>query len=184
MDFVQTLDPSKLVLVGAGLAFVLASGVSPSYNLPILLFGCYVHENNEAVQSFQLFTALLGVSAFFDIIWMMNNEQHGLFKVLTFLLLLLKVPMFFSFAMALRQRGGHLGLNLGAANLSGPTVWSMPGGFTSNGREGYQNLDDDNSTPFVRASRPPAPPTAPPHRGPPQPSKMPEPTAPGGYQDV
>jgi hypothetical protein len=37
------------------------------------------------------FTGLLGVSGIFDIIWMIKNEQHGLFKFLTVCLLLLKV---------------------------------------------------------------------------------------------
>lgn len=35
-------------------------------------------------------------------------------------------------------------------------VWSMPGGFTSNERDGYQTLEDDNPT-FVRNPIKPAP---------------------------
>lgn len=36
----------------------------------------------------------------------------------------------------------------------------MPGGFTSNGREGYQTLEDDNNATFLRnsSSRVPAAP--------------------------
>ena len=56
------------------------------------------------------------------------------------------------------------------------TVWSMPGGFTSGGREGYQTVDDE---PFIRNTSRPA---APPHRMP-APSTT-EPTAPGAYQSV
>jgi len=157
MDFVQNLDPSKLVLAATGLSFLLTLGASPPYNLPIFLFGCYAQENNAAVQSIQIFTSLLGVSFIFDIIWLIKNEQHGFFKFLSILLLLLKIPTFFAFLMSLRQRGGNLGLSF--ADSTGPTVWSMPGGFTSNGREGYQTLDDDNSGTFLRNASLRAPPT-------------------------
>ena len=57
----------------------------------------------------------------------------------------------------------------------------MPGGFTSNGRDGYQTVDDE---PFVRnVVRPGAPPAKPPaplnlNDGPVAP------TPPGGYQTV
>ncbi|KAF8909029.1 hypothetical protein CPB84DRAFT_1766721 [Gymnopilus junonius] len=173
MDFIQTLDPSKLVLAGTGLSFVLSIAASPPYNLPILLFGCYVQETAEATQSLQTFTALLGISTFFDIAWMIKNEQHGFFKFLTVCLLLLKIPTTFAFVNALRQRGAQFG-GLGSANLSGPTVWSMPGGFTSNAREGYQTVEDDS---FVRNIRP-APSV--PHKSAP----ATEPAAPGAYQNV
>ncbi|CAA7265793.1 unnamed protein product [Cyclocybe aegerita] len=171
MDFIQTLDPSKLVLAGTGLSFLISLGVSPSYNFPLFLFGCYAQETTEAAQSLQTFTDLLGASVLFDTVWMIKNHQHGFFKFLNICLLLLKLPTFLAFANAVRQRGGQLGL--GSNNLSGPTLWSMPGGFTSNAREGYQTVDDDT---FVRNARPapasqrPAPPT--------------EQTAPGAYQTV
>ena len=35
------------------------------------------------------------------------------------------------------------------------TVWSMPGGFTSGGREGYQVVDDEPRVPVPRAPHPP-----------------------------
>lgn len=41
------------------------------------------------------FTGLLGVSAIFDIIWMIKNDQNGLIKILTVVLLLLKVRVLF-----------------------------------------------------------------------------------------
>lgn len=71
MDFLRVLDPSKLVLAEAvshthsslkrsqlisyqGLAFFTSIfNDSPSYNLPILLFGLYAQENAEAIQSLQ-----------------------------------------------------------------------------------------------------------------------------------
>ncbi|KAF8973931.1 hypothetical protein BDZ97DRAFT_2069970 [Flammula alnicola] len=174
MDFVQTLDPSKLVLAGTGLSFLLSITAAPPYNLPIFLFGCYAQEATEASQSVQIFTGLLGTSTVFDIIWMVKNEQNGFFIFLTVCLLLLKLPTLLAFVMALRQRGGQFG-GLGSANLGGPTVWSMPGGFTSGGREGYQTVDEES---FVRNVRP-GPPV--PHK-PAAPADLP--AAPGAYQSV
>ncbi|KAF5311870.1 hypothetical protein D9619_003180 [Psilocybe cf. subviscida] len=172
MDFVQTLDPSKLVLAGTGLSFLLSIGAVPPYNLPIFLFGFYAGEAPESSQSLQVFTGLLGVSGIFDIIWMIKNGQNGFFKFLTVCLLLLKLPTFLAFANALRQRGGQFG-GLGAGSLGGPTVWSMPGGFTSGG-EGYQTVDDDA---FVRNIRPG--PTVPQ-----KPAAQADVAAPGAYQSV
>ncbi|PPQ64267.1 hypothetical protein CVT24_008405 [Panaeolus cyanescens] len=140
MDFIQTLDPSKLVLGGT-------------------------------------FTALLGASAIFDIVWMFRHEQNGFIKFLTVCLLLFKLPTFFAFASAVRQRGGQFG-GLGAGNISGPTVWSMPGGFTSGDREGYQTVEDDAFIRNVRLPTGPSPPQKPP--GP----ETTAPTAPGAYQTV
>jgi hypothetical protein len=72
MDFVQALDPSKLVLGGVvsffiihpfrrfqrsswqALSFFLSLFSSPSYNLPIYLFGAYAQEQTEAIQSLQI----------------------------------------------------------------------------------------------------------------------------------
>jgi hypothetical protein len=176
MDFVQNLDPSKLALAATGLSFVLALGACPPYNLPILLFGCYAQENNAAVQSLQTFTTLLGVSFIFDIVWIIKNDQHGLFKFLSILLLLLKIPTFFAFLMSLRQRGGNLGLSF--ADSTGPTVWSMPGGFTSSEREGYQTVADDNSATFLRGG-----PTRAPASQPAVAAKQ-TPPPPGNYQVV
>ncbi|KAF9481425.1 hypothetical protein BDN70DRAFT_876406 [Pholiota conissans] len=173
MDFVQTLDPSKLVLAGTGLSFFLSIAATPPYNLPLFLFGCYAQEAAEATQSLQVFTGLLGASTVFDIIWMSINHQPGFFKFLSICLLILKLPTLLAFVNALRQRGSQFG-SLGATNLGGPTVWSMPGGFTSGGREGYQTVDDET---FVRNIRPG--PTVPQKSAPPA-----DPAAPGTYQSV
>ncbi|KAF8807415.1 hypothetical protein BYT27DRAFT_7232939 [Phlegmacium glaucopus] len=174
MDFVQALDPSKLVLAGTAVSFFLSIFASPSYNLPMFLFGCYAQENAEALQSLQTFTGLLGVSMIFDIIWMVKNQQPGFAVFLNICLLILKLPTFFAFANSLRQRGSQFG-GLGSS-IGGPTVWSMPGGFTSGGREGYQTVDDE---PFIRNVRP----TAPSPHMPPMTAHV-EPTPPGAYQSV
>ncbi|KAF8898733.1 hypothetical protein BD779DRAFT_32676 [Infundibulicybe gibba] len=69
MDFVQGLDTSKLILTETVVAFALSPFSSPPYNLAIFLFGIYVQENTEAVQSLQTFTGLLGVSTVMDNAW-------------------------------------------------------------------------------------------------------------------
>ncbi|KAF9453811.1 hypothetical protein P691DRAFT_812423 [Macrolepiota fuliginosa MF-IS2] len=155
MDFVQGLDSSKLVLGGVALSFLISLFSSPPYNLPIFLFGTYVQEQSEATQSLQTFAGLLGISAIFDVIWMMRNDQSGFIKFLTVILTLLKIPTFFAFLLVMRQRGTQFG---GLRAGEGATVWSMPGGFTSSGREGYQNVDDES---FNHQPRPTPKTTAP-----------------------
>ncbi|KAJ7900355.1 hypothetical protein B0H14DRAFT_2673354 [Mycena olivaceomarginata] len=177
MEFVQNLDPGKLSLGLAVLAFVLSPFAVPPYNLPIMLFGTVaVHLQESSEQPLQLFAGLLGSSAIFDIIWISQNEQNGFIKFLTFVLLLVKIPAFIAFGLALRQRGGNFaGLGIRGGDLSGATVWdSMPGGFGGGG--GYQNVDE----------RPPqfSGPTGPPSMPVPQPPGTQAPAAPGAYQTV
>ncbi|CDO71564.1 hypothetical protein BN946_scf184911.g34 [Trametes cinnabarina] len=174
-DFIQALDPSKLVIAGTALSFITSGFSAPSYNLPIFLFGIYVQEASEAVQSMRAFTFLLGGSMFYDIIWMFSNTQHWFIKFLSILLLLLKIPTTFAFVTAFQQRGGQFsGLGFRGNDLSGATVWSMPGGFTSGGRDGYQNVDSpvDAPKPLSVPPAPPAPPAAA------------APSNPGAYQSV
>ncbi|KAI9567803.1 hypothetical protein HD554DRAFT_2314505 [Boletus coccyginus] len=163
-DFVQGLDPGKLVLSGAALSFVLSPFAAPAYNLPIFLFGALVHESSDAVQSLKLFSGVLSASIFSDLVWVFNNDQGGFTKFLFFLLWLLKArwssrlfPTAAAFLATLRQRGSQF-MGLGA-DVSGPTVWSMPGGFTSGGREGYQVVDDEPRTTSVPRGPPPPPKT-------------------------
>ncbi|KAM5536186.1 hypothetical protein V8D89_010085 [Ganoderma adspersum] len=177
-DFVQALDPSKLVIVGAAMSFATSVFSAPVYNLPIFLFGVLAQEGSEAIQSLQTFTYLLAGSMLFDVIWMSTNYQNWFARLVTVLLLILKFPTIFAFVTSLRQRGGSFsGLNIRGNDLSGATVWSMPGGFTSNfgGRDGYQNVEDPAPAPKPSLSVPP-----------PQPAPQPAPpqTAPGAYQNV
>ncbi|KAJ4486147.1 hypothetical protein J3R30DRAFT_1460528 [Lentinula aciculospora] len=174
MDFVQGLDPSKLVLFGTGFSFFLSGFTSPPYNLPIFLFGMYAQENaDSAFLSLQTFTGLLAASVFYDVIWMIRHEQGQFITFLTILLLLLKIPTFLAFGLAARQRGAQFGgLGIRGNDISGPTVWAMPGGFSSTA--GYQNVDDE--IPPQPALRPAAPPS-----GPQAPVQA---AAPGAYQSM
>ncbi|KAJ6575122.1 hypothetical protein B0H19DRAFT_1127248 [Mycena capillaripes] len=122
MEFVQGLDPSKLTLGLTALSFIISPFTAPPYNLPIMLFGTLVvqQQENSDGQALQTFAGLLGASVVFDIIWMIKNEQNGFIKVLTLLLLLLKIPAFVSFGLALRQRGGQFS-GLRSSDLNGAT---------------------------------------------------------------
>jgi len=156
-DFVQNLDPSRLVLAGAVMSFVVSPFGAPSYNLPIFLFGVYTQEQSEAIQSMKIFTGLVGVSALFDLIYIFSaNAQSTWLKLILFLVMMLKAPTFLTFAAALRQRGAQFS-GLGN-NFSGNTVWSMPGGFTSlsGARDGYEAVDDPPPAP-VPKPQPPLP---------------------------
>ncbi|KAI0348057.1 hypothetical protein BDW22DRAFT_1341257 [Trametopsis cervina] len=160
-DFIQALDPSKLVLAETVLSFATSAFSAPAYNLPIFLFGTYAQESAEAVQSLQTFTGLVVASIIYDIIWLARNQQNWFIRTLTIIILVLKAPTALAFLAALRQRGSQFsGLSFGGQNLTGATVWSMPGGFTSGGRDGYQNVDDaDLPTPRTSAAPPPPPPS-------------------------
>jgi len=155
MDYIQGLDPSKLTLGLTVLSFITSPFASPPYNFPVMLFGTLVQQQQESSdgQALQTFTGLLATSAIFDIIWMVNHDQNALLRLLTILLLLLKIPTFLAFLLAVRQRGGQFsGLNIRGGDLGGATVWdSMPGGFGPGGNNGYQNLDEERP---ARNSRP------------------------------
>jgi len=180
-DYIQSLDPRNLVILETTLAFLTSPFAAPPYNLPIFLFGVYAQENSDSNQSLKLFTGLLGGSTFFDIIWMARNDQHWFIKTFSILILLLKAPTFFAFLTALRQRGEQFsGLNIRGGDLSGPTVWSMPGGFTSlgGGRNGYEAVDAERDV-EAHPKPAPAPQT---HQPPVQHQAPPSNQAPGGYQ--
>jgi len=155
-ELVQALDPGTLLQVEIALSFLTTpfSG-GATYNFPLFLFGMYAYENIEAAQSLQTFTTLLGVSALFDVFWMITSQQAALMLMLTIVIFFVKIPMFLSFGAALRQRGrgGFGGLGVGGDNLNGPPIWSMPGGFGSGGD--YQSIDEENPPPAPAKSTPP-----------------------------
>ncbi|KAI0778187.1 hypothetical protein BD413DRAFT_446769, partial [Trametes elegans] len=121
-DFIQSLDPSKLVLVGTGLSFITSAFVAPAYNLPIFLFGVYAQEATEAIQSLKAFTFLLAASMFYDVIWFFRNSPSWFIRLVLILLLILKIPTTFAYVTALQQRGAQFsGLGIRGNDLSGAT---------------------------------------------------------------
>ncbi|KAJ7293584.1 hypothetical protein C8J57DRAFT_1211068 [Mycena rebaudengoi] len=180
MDFVQGLDPGKLILGLTSLSFIISPFSAPPYNFPLFLFGLLAQQQESSDgQALQIFTAMLGASGVLDIIWMLmkDHEQHGFIRFLTILLLFLKFPTFVAFGLALRQRGA---IQFSGRDLGGATVWdSMPGGFGV-GNNGYQNVDEERPAQYAR----PAPPPAMPAAQPAQPPAQQPAAAPGSYQTV
>jgi len=162
-DFAQNLDASKLIFVEAVLSFVISPFTSAPYNLPIFLFGLYVQESQEVLpRSLQAFSGFLGASLLFDIIWLIQNHQNAVIRLISVLILLLKGPTFIAFAGTLSSRGVS-GINISGADFGSTTVWAMPGGFSSSGREGYQTVESENERPVAGhppAGNPPPPPGA------------------------
>ncbi|KAI0285302.1 hypothetical protein BGY98DRAFT_945253 [Russula aff. rugulosa BPL654] len=160
-DFAQGLDASKLILAETLLSFIISPYTAPPYNFPLFLFGLYVQESQEAApRLLQVFAGYLAASALFDIIWFIQNSQTAMIRLISILVLLLKVPTFVAFAGTLSSRGIS-NINLSGADFGGATVWSMPGGFTSSERDGYQTVASE--TPRPAGNQPPAgnPPPAP-----------------------
>ncbi|KAJ7487606.1 hypothetical protein B0H11DRAFT_1664055, partial [Mycena galericulata] len=122
------LDPSKLTLGLTALSFIISPFASPPYNLPILLFGTLAQQQeNSDGQALQT-VCLLGVSVVFDIIWMImpEHDQSGFIRFLTLLLVLLKIPTFIAFGLALRQRGGSFS---GLGGIRGGDLGGATGAF-------------------------------------------------------
>ncbi|THH34028.1 hypothetical protein EUX98_g89 [Antrodiella citrinella] len=172
-DFIQALDPLKLVFTETVLSFAITPFNAPLYNFPLFLFGVYAQESQENTESLKLFSGFVAISVLFDIIWMSTNPQNWFIRAVTIAILIIKLPTALACLAALRQRGAQFnGLGFRGNDLAGATVWSMPGGFTSGGdREGYQTVDEPT---LASSPRPHAPPTAP----------TSQPTAPGAYQSV
>ncbi|KAF8506706.1 hypothetical protein F5888DRAFT_1644641 [Russula emetica] len=125
-DFAQGLDASKLILAETLLSFIITPYTAPSYNFPLFLFGLYVQESQEAApRLLQVFAGYLGASALFDIIWLIQNHQTVVIRLISILVLLLKVPTFVAFAGTLSSRGIS-NINLRGADFGGATGESHP----------------------------------------------------------
>ncbi|PVG00696.1 hypothetical protein CPB86DRAFT_754144 [Serendipita vermifera] len=188
MDFINALDPASLTLLHSGVAFVCSPFTSPSYNLPIFLFGIWSLQVTDTYEPLRIFSGFVGTSILFDIIWLSIYEPATLIKVILVLNLLLKIPTFLSLMVALKHRGDRFG-----ASLPGPgefpshtqTVWAMP---TPAGLGAYQAAGGDTGPERNHGSKPlptspspaPAMPTMP-HVAQPQPSNNATQSQPGGF---
>ena len=150
-DFLQQLDPSKLVMVGAvscltilalhladvctqALSLVTSAFTAPSYNLPIFLFGTYASEAADATQSLQTvilsvsfngliadldrqFVAITGASMVLDIIFLARHHQNWFIKLITIVILLLKVRFW-------SDPSSRTSLRVAASHV--PGLWTGP----------------------------------------------------------
>ncbi|KAG9045059.1 hypothetical protein FS837_007106, partial [Tulasnella sp. UAMH 9824] len=128
MDAVP-LDVAALVLVQTSLAFITAPFTSPTYNFPLFLFGIYATENKESSEPLRLFSALVGLSFLFDLIWLFRHDYNGL-----------------------------IGFILVIAML-GKVVWSMPGGFAGPKPGYQNIDEDLETAPGAPSQPPPPPPS-------------------------
>ncbi|CAE6421874.1 hypothetical protein RSOLAG1IB_02325 [Rhizoctonia solani AG-1 IB] len=178
----QQLDPNSLTLALTTLSFVTSPFKAPRYNLPIHLFGIYALDKTESNEPLRLFTAMEGVSVFFDIIYMWRHDQNGFIKILTIILTLAKIPTFLILLQTLKARGDQYAHSIGGGSggFQSQTVWSMPGGFRQGG---YDPVGDD-----LEGAAPPPPQhnvhSANPshHHQPPTQGQAPQTAVPGGYQ--
>ncbi|KAH9982890.1 hypothetical protein BGW80DRAFT_1153757, partial [Lactifluus volemus] len=144
------------------LSFAISPFNSPTYNLPIFLFGLYVQESQDAThRSLQTFSGLLGASALFDIIWLIRNDQGTLTMLLSIFILILKAPTLLAFVGPSIPEASQESISEVQNLEAQQKVWSMPGGFTSGGRDGYQVVESE--TPRQALNHPPAgnPPSTP-----------------------
>ncbi|CCA69413.1 hypothetical protein PIIN_03313 [Serendipita indica DSM 11827] len=159
MEFIQALDSNFLVLIHAGVAFITSAWVSPTYNLPIFLFGIYAQNYIESHEPLRMFVGFVGVSWLLDLIWLFNNDPATLIKILIILAWMLKMLTFASLLLGLRRRSGGGLPGLGDYTHA-ETVWNMPtpgGAYTSTG--GDRAVDTGNAKPLPTAPSPaPAPP--------------------------
>lgn len=81
----DSLDLTRLVAAHTGLSLVACLSVSPSYNLPIALYGLVVVGKSDAVgtagggaggDSVRQFTAILALSVVLDIFWLFSGWRH------------------------------------------------------------------------------------------------------------
>ncbi|WVQ73293.1 hypothetical protein IAR50_002861 [Cryptococcus sp. DSM 104548] len=151
VDRLASQDPLQLLSTATSISLVGALSQSgASYNFALFLFGIIAHELKSSNTAFRQFLLLLPITAFLDIWTLLFKSQSSILVWLAILLvLLLKVPLWFSGGAALRERGGEvgfggIGLPFGAGgNSAGQGNWNlpmpgglaggMPGAFSDNG---------------------------------------------------
>ncbi|EJU02049.1 hypothetical protein DACRYDRAFT_22433 [Dacryopinax primogenitus] len=173
------LDARSLLQLQTGLTFATAAFHAPPYNLAMFLFGVYAIDQTTANEPLRLFAGMLAVSLVWDLIWMITNGQHILVRLLSILILVMKLPTLSTVIASLRQRGDYLASRIGTGDIGGSTIWTMPGGFTR--QAGYDSLDSGEAGgAYVDAPAGNAPRPGPPQTHPPPPSGA----APGAYESV
>ncbi|KAM0793194.1 hypothetical protein ACM66B_000665 [Microbotryomycetes sp. NB124-2] len=153
------LDVSRLLVGHATLSLLAALASSPTYNLPLALYGVVIvtRETNDGGESMRLFSALFGGSFLLDFLWLLQYSTGTLAWLLIVANFLLKPITLISALGHLREQG-HATFNLpsslsggfagGFPPRSGETLWSAP-----QQQGGYQQAPQDDFEP----ARPPPP---------------------------
>ncbi|KZT52403.1 hypothetical protein CALCODRAFT_415213, partial [Calocera cornea HHB12733] len=103
------------------LSFLTAAWHSPPYNLALFLFGLYAVDQTNVNEPLRLFAGMLALSLVWDLVWMIRHSQGILIRLISILILILKVPTLSTTVASLRQRGDYLASRLGTGDLGGST---------------------------------------------------------------
>ncbi|CAD6582221.1 MAG: hypothetical protein TREMPRED_003239 [Tremellales sp. Tagirdzhanova-0007] len=136
-DRLGSQEALPLLTAAASLSLITASSITGgNYNFPLMLFGIVAYEMRSSNNPFRQFLSLTVFTAVFDLFALFTHPLSGLITLVTFLLVILKLPIFFSCLAQLRERGGDLQFGQGSFGFQGlgagrgPQDWSFPGGFT------------------------------------------------------
>ncbi|KAK8858733.1 hypothetical protein IAR55_002962 [Kwoniella newhampshirensis] len=143
-DRLASQDALQLLTTATSLALVTAGSTTGfSYNFPLMLFGVLAHELRSSTAPFRQFLILILFTGIFDIYALLFHTYSSLILLVSILLAALKVPVFFTCLVQLRERGGDLrwgegGFGFRNVNLGGNPAsnWTMPmpGGFAGGGQ--------------------------------------------------
>ncbi|KAK1925881.1 hypothetical protein DB88DRAFT_471856 [Papiliotrema laurentii] len=174
-------DTIQLLTLGASLSLVYSSTTLGVTNFALFLFGIVAHENTSSTVPFRQFINLILFTEFFDLLRLSSVGFPSISGICALLVMLLKVPVFFSCVAKLQERGGdfrlgvpdwnsvqsarqnwNMGGGSGGQTLGGgqgtfghgPNAPPPPGAFPSGGGFRLGGDDDDNSGP---GHQPPAP---------------------------
>ncbi|WVR06501.1 hypothetical protein IAU60_003532 [Kwoniella sp. DSM 27419] len=132
-DRLSAQDSLALITTGTSLALVTAgSSTGFGYNFPLMLFGIVAHEMQSTIVPFRQFLSLVLFTAIFDLYTLLFHSYSFFILIFSILLFLLKIPIFFSCLVKLRERGGDLAFGMpGGVTMPGSSNWNMPmpGGF-------------------------------------------------------
>ncbi|ORY25943.1 hypothetical protein BCR39DRAFT_542675 [Naematelia encephala] len=139
-DRLSSQDALQLLTTAASLSLITATSVTgATYNFPLMLFGIVAHEMRSSTAPFRQFLVIILFTAIFDLYTLLTHSLHGFVLLISVLLALLKIPIFFTCLVQLRERGGDLRWGqggfgfqgLGGTAAGGASNWNMPmpGGF-------------------------------------------------------
>ncbi|GAA97725.1 uncharacterized protein L969DRAFT_55320 [Mixia osmundae IAM 14324] len=140
MALPSSLDVNRLLLAHSTLSAVTAAGSSPSYNLPIALYGLLVVDKDP--ESLRTFAILHLLSFVLDIIWLTNYASYSSSFALFLVVInfVLKPVTFLAVLANLKQRNEPAL----PSSFGNQQVWSMPGGYNAQAQASapYQSFSE------------------------------------------